>query len=83
MVARLEVRLDPERRSRLDEIARDRGAPVSEVVRALIDDAYEELDRDRRLMAAERLASYSVDVPDDPQELSRILGEAHSRRIVY
>ena len=83
MATRLEVRLDLEHRSRLDEIARDRGAPISEVVRALIDDAYEELDRGRRLMAAERLASYSVDVPEDPQELSRILEDAHNPRIVY
>lgn len=83
MSHRLEVRLDAECRSHLEEIARERGAPISEVVRSLIDDAYAQLDRSRRLMAAERLASYEVDVPEDPQELSRILSDAHSSRIVY
>ncbi len=83
MATRLEVRLDPEHRLRLEEIAREKGAPISEVVRELIDDAYEQLDRSRRLKAAESLASYAVDVPEDPQELSRILSDAHKPRIVY
>ncbi len=39
---RLDVRLDGERRRKLQEIAAARGAPVSQVVRALIDQAYEE-----------------------------------------
>ena len=39
-MARLHVRLDPERRRRLEELAEEKGAPIPEVVRRLIDDAY-------------------------------------------
>ena len=64
MAHRLEVRLDPERRSRLEELAREKGAPISEVVRQLIDDAYEEIDRARRRRAVERMAAMSLPVPE-------------------
>ena len=83
MANRLEVRLDPERRSRLEELAREKGAPISEVVRGLIDDAYEEIDRARRRRAVERMASMSLPVPEDPQELCRILNEAHNPGPLY
>ena len=66
MAHRLEVRLDPERRSRLEELAREKGAPISEVVRQLIDDAYEEIDRARRRRAVEIMKSLSLPVPEDP-----------------
>ena len=38
-MARLDVRLDAERRRRLEELAA-RGEPISQVVRCLIDEAY-------------------------------------------
>jgi predicted DNA-binding protein len=38
---RVELRLDNERRQRLTEIAEARGVPRSQVVRELIDEAYE------------------------------------------
>ena len=74
---RLEVRLDAERRSRLEELAEQRGAPVSEVVRSLIDDAYEQIMLERRRRAVERLASLQVEVMPDPEELSRQLESAY------
>ncbi len=83
MAHRLEVRLDPERRSRLEELAREKGAPISEVVRQLIDDAYEEIDRARRRRAVEIMKSMSLPVPESPEELSRILNEAHNPGPLY
>ncbi len=74
---RLEVRLDAERRSRLEELAEQRGAPVSEVVRSLIDDAYEQIMLERRRRAVERLASLQVEVMPDPEELSRQLNNKY------
>jgi hypothetical protein len=70
---RLEVRLDPERRRKLSELATEHGAPVSEVVRQLIDQAYEETLRGRRLRAARELARLEVEDVPDPETLSRQL----------
>ncbi|HYU18256.1 MAG TPA: antitoxin [Chloroflexota bacterium] len=74
MVAqRLEVRLDPERRRKLAEITAFRGAPVSEVVRELIDRAYAEIDRAVRLRAAEELCAMEIEEVPDPEDLTRQL----------
>lgn len=70
---RLEVRLDPERRRKLSELATEHGAPVSEVVRQMIDQAYEETLRGRRLRAARELARLAVEDVPDPETLSRQL----------
>ena len=51
---RLDVRMDAEQRRRLEELGQERGAPISEVVRALIDDAYEGIMQERRRRAAAR-----------------------------
>ena len=39
MTNRLDVRLDAEQRRRLEEVAQERGMPISELVRRLIDGA--------------------------------------------
>ena len=83
MATRLEVRLDPERRSRLEAIAREKDAPISEVVRGLIDDAYEEIDRARRLRAGERMAAMEIDVPEDPEEIFRSINESYNIGPLY
>lgn len=70
---RLEVRLDRERRRKLSELAAAHGAPVSEVVRQMIDQAYEEALRLRRLHAARELARLAVEDVPDPETLSRQL----------
>ena len=74
---RLEVRLDPGRRRKLSELAAERGAPVSDVVRQIIDQAYEDTLRTRRLRAARDLAQLEVEDVPDPQTLSRQLEGAH------
>ncbi len=73
MAERLEVRLDPERRRRLAEVARVRGEGVSEVVRSLIDRAYDEVCRAQRLEAARGLVALEVEDVPDPEELGRQL----------
>lgn len=76
-MARLDVRLDTERRRRLDEVAQEKGVPISEVVRRLIDDAYEIILQERRIEAAKRLVSLEVEDPPDAATLSRELEAAH------
>lgn len=80
MVSRFEIRLDKSCRERLDELAESRGIPAAEVVRQLIDQAYGEVLRKMRLEAAERLIAMNLEVPDDPEELSRQLESAHDVR---
>ena len=76
-MARLHVRLDAERRRRLEEFAEERGVPISEVVPRLIDDAYEGILRERRRQAVERLTRLEVEDPPDAATLSRHLEAAH------
>ena len=82
MASRFELRLDPERRERLHEIASREGVPASEVMRRLIDEAYADIDRARRLQAVEELADMSLEVPEDPEELYRVLDGAHEPHTV-
>ena len=70
MSARLEVRLDDERRERLDELAETAGVPMSEVVRRLIDDAWEAVMLERRMAAVERLSALRGEKVPDPEILS-------------
>src|SRR5687768_8014555 len=74
---RLEVRLDKERKRRLHELAERRHASAAEVIRELIDRAYDEVDRERRYRAWERLCSLELPVPDDPEDLRREILSAH------
>ena len=76
-MARLDVRLDAERRRRLEEIVEESGAPISEVVRRLIDDAYERVALERRKRAVARLIRLEVEDPPDADALSRELEAAH------
>ena len=80
---RLSVWLDDERRRRLEKVVEERGASISDVVRGLIDDAYEEIMLERRRAAARRLAAMEIDVPLDPEELSRELEAAHAPGGLY
>ena len=83
MTSRLDVRLELEHRRRLEELARDRGIPISEVVRCLIDGAYEEIMQERRRQAVERIIGLNVEDPPDPATLSRQLEEAHEPGGLY
>ncbi len=77
MINRVDVRLDVEHRRRLEELAQEKGAAISDVVRSLIDGAYEEILRTRRKEAIERLIGLNVEDPPDPDALSRELEAAH------
>ncbi len=77
MVSRFEVRLDKECRERLDELAENRGVTAAEIVRQLIDNAYDDVLRERRLQAAKELIALNAEIPPDPAELSRLLETAH------
>ena len=77
MSARLEVRLDDERRQRLDMLVETAGAPMSDVVRSLIDEAWEAMMLERRKAAVERLIALNVEDVPDPDTLSRELGERY------
>jgi predicted transcriptional regulator len=74
---RLDVRLDQERRRKLQELAAQRGAPVSEVVRRLIDQAYEEALQVRRRRAARELGLLAIEDAPDAAMVSRQLEGAH------
>lgn len=73
MVSRVEVRLDEEQRKRLNDLAEERDASLSEVLRGLIDDAWEAIMVERRLQLVREIASFEMEVPDDPQDLFREL----------
>ena len=73
MAARLEVRLDEERKQRLDTLVATAGIPTSEVVRRMIDEAWEAMMLERRKAAVERLAALEVEDVPDPDVLSRQL----------
>jgi uncharacterized protein (DUF1778 family) len=73
LAERLEVRLDSEHRRRLVEIASLQGKPISDIVRDLIDNAYDEVDRARRLRAAEELGRLAIEDVPEPEELARQL----------
>jgi hypothetical protein len=74
---RLDVRLDGERRRKLRELATEQSAAVSELVRRLIDQAYEESLKTRRKRAAEALGRLEVEDVPDPVTLARQLEGAH------
>ncbi len=76
-MTRLEVRLDEDRRYMLEELAKEKEAPISDVVRALIDDAYEVFTQQRRVQAAKRLISLEVEDMPEPDELSRHLAATY------
>jgi hypothetical protein len=74
---RLEVRLDREHRRKLEEIARSRELTVSETVRRIIEQTYEQELRARRRKAAEGLSRLEVEEVPDPDTLTRQLEGAH------
>jgi hypothetical protein len=83
LAERLEVRLDSEHRRRLTEIAASRRIPVSEVVRQMIDETYQAIDRAERLRAAQDLISLQIEDVPDPDVLSRQLDETHELPDLY
>jgi Ribbon-helix-helix protein, copG family len=84
MVAeRLEVRLDQERKRKLEELAQDHQSSVSETVRKLIDRAHNEYLRERRIEAARQIGELEIEDVPDPDELSRQLAQTHDIGDLY
>ena len=71
--SRIEIRLDPEQRRKLDDIAKHNNVSVSDIVRRLIEQEYEEEMRERRIAAAERLGSMQIGEALEPDELNKLL----------
>ena len=76
-MAKLDLRLDAERWRRLEVIVEERSLPVPEVVRNLIDDAYENVTRKHRINAVGGMFRLEVEDPPDAATLSRELEAAH------
>lgn len=74
---RVQVRLDPDTRARLEEVAASRGASISEAVRSLIRDAHQKLVSQRRIAAAQRLGKLEIEDVEKPGELKRQLARTH------
>jgi Arc/MetJ-type ribon-helix-helix transcriptional regulator len=80
---RLEVRLDSERRQKLAELVERERASISEVIRRLIDQAYEDSLRERRLELVREIAALEIEDVPDPDELSRQLDRTYDIRDLY
>lgn len=76
---RVEVRLDPDAKAKLEEVAAARRSSVSELVRTLIERSYEEEVARARLRAAQRIGEMEVEDVPGPEELKRQLSEAHAQ----
>jgi hypothetical protein len=77
---RLEVRLDPQHREKLDEIVRKRGEPVAALVREMIDVMHDAIWREERMAAVQRMMDTTIeDVPGPDGDLCRELDEARGR----
>jgi predicted transcriptional regulator len=75
---RLEVRLDPADRRKLAKLAEEERRTLSDTIRCLIDQAYEAYMLERRREAARRIAEAYVGEAMEPEELNRLMDEAHS-----
>jgi predicted transcriptional regulator len=78
---RLEVRLEPDRYARLRRLAEARHRSMSDVVRELIDDAYAEIERARRIAAAEELGQMNAFHVGTPEELKAEIESMWDERI--
>lgn len=77
---RVEVRLDRETRVKLEEVAAARGTSVSELVRSLIEDSYQQEISRKRLAASEHLGELAIEDVPEPSELKKQFAEAHGER---
>lgn len=77
MSDRLEIRLDPERRRRLDQLAQRRHASISDLVRALLDREYEEWLGSERMRVARVISALSIEDVPKPGLLDQQLEQAY------
>lgn len=76
--SRIEVRLDHDRRRKLESLAEEAGTSISDIVRAMIDEAFEVVGRERRRRAVEAIAAMAIEDLPDPEELSQQLDETYA-----
>ena len=74
---RLDVRLDEDRRRKLDELVRRKRQSVSALIRGLIDREYESSLLELRRTAVREMALMEVEDVPDPDTLSRQLDRTH------
>jgi len=80
---RIDIRLDPERRRKLDDLTRLRGESISVVMRKALDHFYDDALRERRLEAVRRLSEMNIEDVPDPEELSRQLNSTYDIGPLY
>jgi hypothetical protein len=78
---RLEVRLDPAMRQKLEELARVRSLSISDAVREAIDRAHDEAMVAYRLELVRQIGELNIEDVPDPETLSRQLDETHDAGI--
>lgn len=85
MVAeRLDVRLDPARRTKLAALAETRNEGISDLVRRLIDEEHERLLDQQRRRAAEELCNLEIeDTMPDPEEMRRQSASTYGKSDLY
>ena len=83
VTARLDVRLDPEHRRKLKELAKREKASISEIVRKMIDRQYEAIQREWRLQLVREMAEMRIEDVPDPDELSRQLAQTYDLGDLY
>jgi hypothetical protein len=74
---RYEIRLDSEHRRKLKELAAVRDSPAAEVVREMIDEAYDEILVERRMALVRKISQLEVEEVPDPETLSRQLASTY------
>ncbi len=74
---RLDIRLDPERRRKLRDIAERRKVSASRLMRDAIDLLYEAEMRAQRMAAVEAIGRMQIEDLPDPEELSRELDRTY------
>lgn len=77
MTNRVDIRLDAERRRKLDELAQSRRLSISDLIRTLLDSEHEEWLRTQRLEAARAISDLSAEDVPEPELLDRQLSEAY------
>ena len=80
---RLDIRLDSERKRKLAELAESQGASISEVVRTMIDREYEQVLKEKRRQAFNRLIALEIEDVPDPDTLSRQLEATYDLGDLY
>jgi hypothetical protein len=76
---RLQILIEPEQRRALEEASKRTGMSVSMLIREAVDEYLRETNVAARRMAREdaydRIAARNAPVPDDPEELRRMIDD--------